>query len=83
MMFNQVNLFINDSDFKTSDIFGGLPLACYLGNASKKENRAICEQRRTSQTQRIIRYYEGLELKNVYTDEPHQTSKISNKKQSP
>ena len=83
MIFNQGNSFSNYPDFKTSDKFGGLPLACYSVNTSKKENRTICEQYHVSQKQRIIGCYEGLTLKNVHTDEPHQSSKISNKKQSP
>lgn len=83
MIFNQPHSLGTHAVFKNSDKFRGLPLACYLVNASKKEKSILYEQCCTSQRHGIIRCCEGFTLKNVHTDEPHQSFKISNKKQSP
>jgi len=83
MMVNQLNSLSISSAFKNSDKSGRLSLACYPVNASKKEKRTLYAQYCASQRQKIIRCYEGITLKNMHTDEPPQSSKISNKKQSP
>lgn len=83
MIFNQPNSLRTHSVFKNSDKSGGLPHACYSVNALEKEKCAPFEQFLASQGQRIIRSYEGYTPRNVHIDGPHQSSKISNKKQSP
>jgi hypothetical protein len=83
MIFNEPNLLSINLVFKNSDESGGIPFACYSVNMSKKEKCAIYELYGMSQRQKIIRCYEGVTLKNGHTDEPYQSSMISNKKQSP
>jgi hypothetical protein len=83
MIFNEPNSLSVNPVFKNSDKSGGLPLACYSVNTSKKEKCARCEQCGTWKKQKTIRCYEGVTLKNGHSDEPYQSSMISNKKQSP
>ena len=83
MIFNQTNSLSNNPAFKNSDKSGGIPLACYSVNTSKRWKCIILALDRASQRYKIIRRYEGVAFKNVHTDVPHLSSKISNKKQSP
>lgn len=83
MIFNRMNSLKNSIIFKNSDKSGGIPLACYSEKTSKRWMCIILVQIRASKRHKIIRYYEGITLKNVRTDVPHLSSKISNKKQSP
>ena len=83
MIFNEPNWLSVNLVFKNADKFGGIPLACYSVNVSKRWECIILAQDRESQRHKIIRRYEVVAFKNVHTDVPHLSSKISNKKQSP
>lgn len=83
MIFNWMNSLNNSTVLKNSDKSGGIPLAYYSINASKRWKCIILAQDRASQRHKIIRRYEGVAFKNVHIDVPHLSSKISNKKQSP
>ena len=83
MIFNEPNSLSINPVFKNSDKSGRIPLACYSVNASKRWECIILAQDRASQRHKIIRRYEGVAFKNVDTDIPYLSSKISNKKQSP
>jgi len=81
MIFKQTKL-LNHA-IKNSDKFRRILLACYSVNTSKKEKTVTLERYNTSKRLKIVRCYDRVTLKYVRTDDSYQSSKISNKKQSP
>ena len=81
MIFKQTNL-LNHA-VKNSDKFGRILLACYSVDTSIKEKNATLERYCASKKLKIVRCYDRVILKYVHNDDSYQSSKISNKKQSP
>ncbi len=78
-----MNLLNNSTVLENSDKSGGIPLACYLINASKRWRCIILAQDRASQRHKIIRRYEGVTFKNVHTDVPLSVIQVLKQKTIP
>ena len=79
MIFNPMNLFNDNLIFKNSDKFRRVLLAYYSVNASKKGKIFILEQYHSVKRHKIIRCYEGFQLKCILTKRSHLSSRSKTK----